>query len=337
VSTPFRSTVGVKQGGPASPDLFNDYINELICLLDFSNKTYKLGGLQKGTMVYADDTTLVCSNLRDLEDCISIIEKYCSKYDIIINAKKTKCMIFGTIKSIEAPQVKVNGQILEIVDVFKFLGVNIDREGTFAKHIKIKKAAFFSGVTEVERFGINKQDVPLAMKSLLYTSLVRSKLVYGLEGINLSKHLQKSLKSLEAVMLKRACGMNKYSKSTSLIYAMKITPFELYIYKRKLYFILQLLANPATSELLSLGIHKTLDGVLQSIGIKKESIELGRNRYRGVIRSRVLNKLEEIKVKENLIRDTKLVTSLEFLLKNRSSENNMIIQHLIDPRRCGRG
>ena len=29
ISTAFKSLVGVKQGGPASPDLFNDYINEL--------------------------------------------------------------------------------------------------------------------------------------------------------------------------------------------------------------------------------------------------------------------------------------------------------------------
>ncbi len=30
VSSPFKATVGVKQGGPASPDFFNDYIDELI-------------------------------------------------------------------------------------------------------------------------------------------------------------------------------------------------------------------------------------------------------------------------------------------------------------------
>ena len=103
------------------------------------------------------------------------------------------------------------------------------------------------------------------------------------------------------------------------------------------YFILQLLANPATGELLSRGIHKTLDSVFLSIDIKKEDKELGGDRYRGVIRSRVLKKLEEIKTCEGLIKGTKLVTSLEYLLKNRSSDNSEIIQYLLDPRRCGRG
>ncbi len=62
------------------------------------------------------------------------------------------------------------------------------------------------------------------------------------------------------------------------MYAINITPIELYIYKRKLYFILQLLANPATEELLCIGIHKTLDSVFRSIDIKKEDKELGRDR-----------------------------------------------------------
>jgi retron-type reverse transcriptase len=67
ISVPFMSTVGVKQGGPASPDLFNDYIDSLIITLDESGKTYDFGGLKKGTMVYADDTTLVCDNINNLK------------------------------------------------------------------------------------------------------------------------------------------------------------------------------------------------------------------------------------------------------------------------------
>ncbi len=84
-------------------------------------------------------------------------------------------------------------------------------------------------------------------------------------------------------------------------------------------------------------LSSSLDSVFRSIDIKKEDKELGRDRYRGVIRSRVLKKLDEIKTCEGQIKRTKLVTSLEYLLKNRSSDNSEIIQYLLDPRRCGRG
>jgi hypothetical protein len=106
-------------------------------------------------------------------------------YDITINAKKTKGMIFGKITSVVEPEIVVNNQIIEIVEILKFLG--FWEVGSYKKHLSIKRIAFFSGVTGVERLGINKLDVPTKMKSLLYTSLVRSKLVYGLEGINIDK------------------------------------------------------------------------------------------------------------------------------------------------------
>jgi hypothetical protein len=337
ISEGFVSTVGVKQGGPASPDLFNDYINQLIIILEKSGKTYKIGNLSKGVMVYADDTTLVCSSLKDLDGCLQLIEQYCSLYDIIINAKKTKGMIFGAITSILEPDILVNKQRIEIVDNFKFLGVNIDREGNFKKHIEIRKTAFFAGVTEVERLGICKLDVPVKMKSLLYTSLVRSKLVYGLEGINLEKNrAQKELTGLESNFIKKMCGLNKHSKTTSLMYALNVTPLKLYTYKRKLHFILQLLNNSSTSELLGLGVHETLKDVLDSIGINKDHVRLGENRYRGIIRSLVIRKLDAIRESEKNIRESSLVVSLEYLLSQRTPENNDTLQYLLDPRRCER-
>ena len=337
ISGPFTSTVGVKQGGPASPDLFNDYINKLIILLNESGRLYSLGGIPKGIMVYADDTTLVCNNLTDLRACIELIENYCNLYDIIINARKTKGMIFGKITSIVEPEIKVNKQTIEIVEVFKFLGVNIDREGTFKKHLIIKRSAFFSGITEVERLGINKLDVPIKMKSLLYTSLVRSKLVYGLEGINLDKTGLKKLSQLESNFIKKCCGVNKYSKSTSLLYAMNITPIKLYLYKRKLYFILQLLSNKSTAELLSLGVHKTLEPIMDTIGINKDHVELGVDRYRGIIRSATIKKLECVQWSEKVISESSLVVSLGYLLAHRCLENNDSLQYLLDPRRGSRG
>ncbi len=293
-----------------------------------------LGGVRKGVMVYADDTTVVCETLNNLNKCIAIIENYCDLYDIKINAKKTKWMQFGDSKSIVEPIVRVNGEILEKVEQFKFLGVIISSNGKPDNHLSKRKSLFFNGVTEVTNLGLNKADVPIGMKSLLYTSLVRSKFMYGLETISLSKsRVKQDLSKLENYTLKKACGVNKNSKSTCLIYAMGITPIELYIVKRKLYFILQLLSNKATNELVTKGIHRSLDDIFVMIGIEDKHISLGRDRYQGLIRSMVLKKLEEIKAGETGIKNSDLVNSIRYLLSNRCSGNDDTLQYLLDPRR----
>jgi hypothetical protein len=187
ISSSFKATVGVKQGGNMSPWLFNKYINNLIERLETSKKTYEINGISKGVMVYADDTNVIAHTFDDLMICIFIIERYCSLYDICINAKKTKWKFFGEPRSIVEDEVKLNGATLEKVKSFKFLGVIIAQDGSYKEHILKRRSMFMSGMGEVQRLGFNKMDTPVKMKKLLYTSLVRSKLIYGLETIKLDK------------------------------------------------------------------------------------------------------------------------------------------------------
>ena len=62
------------------------------------------------------------------------------------------------------------------------------------------------------------------------------------------------------------------------MYALNVTPIKLYIFKRKLQFIIQLLNNSSTKELVGKGIHNTLIETLEMIGINKDHIGLGEDR-----------------------------------------------------------
>jgi hypothetical protein len=302
ISPGFNATVGVKQGGNMSPWLFNRYINDLIIKLEKSNKTYNINGMSKGVMVYADDTNVISHNLVDLYECIFIIERYCMLYDITINAKKTKWMLLGEPKSIVAEEVLLKGAVLEKVESFKFLGVIINSNGSYLEHLARRRSLFMTGISEVHKLGFTRRDVPVRMKKLLYTSLVRSKLTYGIETIKINKtKLKKYLGGLESQCLKNACGVNTRSKSTSLIYGMGITPISLYIYKRKISFILQLLQNTATSELISHGVHETLSDIIESLGISKKDLNRGAEQYHVILKNTCKRKLAEIAQKESLI------------------------------------
>jgi hypothetical protein len=338
ISTSFEATVGVKQGGSMSPWLFNKYINNLIAKLEASGKTYQLNGQSKGILVYADDTNVIAHNPKDLYICIFIIERYCMLYDIAINEKKTKWMLFGEPKSNLNEEIRVNGTILEKVNSFKFLGVIIEDNGSHKEHISKRRSLFMTGLGEIQRLGFSRKDIPVKMKKILYTSLVRSKLIYGIETINMSKiELKRNLIKLESNCLKMACGVNLRSKSTSLIYGMGVTPIELYIYKRKLCFILQLLKNKATNDLVSRGTHETLKEIIKDLEVGVEDVRQGPEWYHQSLRVACFTRLKEITEKEKIIKSIPVVIAVEYLLAHRSMDNDDTLQYLLDPRRGTRG
>ncbi len=177
------------------------------------------------------------------------------------------------------------------------------------------------------------------MKKILYTALVRSKLIYGFETIKMSESvLKRTLGKLEGNCLKQACGLNYRSKTTSLTYGMGITPMVLYLYKRKISFTLELLKNQATSELMTKGTHETLSDVIASLGIFSEGNPLsGPEVYREMISKACIRKLHEIKEAEKKVKETPLVLSIAYLLDHRDVNNDDTLQYLLDPRRARRG
>ena len=149
--------------------------------------------------------------------------------------------------------VKVNWNEIEKVQEFKFLGVIIENDNSFKAHIKKKKTICYSGIAETEKLGFNS-NMPIQMKKLLYTALIRSKLAYGLETIKMNKKETKAnLIKFENMIIKRALKISYYCKTTTLMYAMELTPINLCIIKRKIYFILQLLNYSATREIITAG------------------------------------------------------------------------------------
>jgi hypothetical protein len=333
----FSTKVGVKQGGNASPTLFNMVIDELLERCEKSGLLYQINDINVGLIVYADDTTVICESIEKLKCVANIIESFCQDYDITINSKKTKWMRLGPnySHSLEDESIELGGIALEKVSEFKFLGVIICEDGTYKNHYKKRKTLYLNGISEINSLGFNKNDLTTQVKSLLYTSLARSKLVYGLETLNLKKNEIKSLfNTLEGNQVKRANNLSYNSKSKILIYAMGISPIEIYLLKRKLGFLIQLTNNEITSKLLEQGAHNTFKETFDLLDIVYDrDILLGNEEYLTLIRKKTLMKLSEIRIAETKIKNSKLVRCIKFLLNHRNVSNDDTIQYLLDPRR----
>ena len=239
-----KTTVGVKQGGKVSPKLFNKYVDPVLIIIEESGTVLLLGGVPVGEIVYADDTTLCCTNRAKAE----IISKFCDIHDITINVKNTKWMRINTQSK---KQFYLNGDIIEKVTEFKLIGFIICDNLNHKKHVKKRRAMCIGAVKDLDILGFTEHIVSSKMKSLCYSSLARSKLMYGMENVNLGPNELKNLKTFDANFIKRANGLSTRSRSTALLYSVGLSSLPIALLKRKISFLIALFKNEMTRNFLA--------------------------------------------------------------------------------------
>lgn len=186
-------------------------------------------------------------------------------------------------------------------------------------------------IKNIEQMGFNDFATPLKMKGLLYNSLCRSKLTYGMETIDLNEAELKNLKTFEGNILKRANELSTRSRTTALTYAMGISTFEAMIYKRKIGFILQLINNDLTIQLIQRHECTTIAETLFQIGYEFEN----ENALINVTELKILCRetLKRINEIEETLFSHPLTNSVRRLLDDYNVDNHDTAQFLLDPRR----
>ena len=122
----FKVTAGVKQGEILSPNLFNLYINDLPSELPVDRDTPYLGIHDVRCLMYADDLFLCSLSPSGLQNSLDNLSSYCEKWHLEINLKKTKVMkLSGNGHKCSRHSFKLNGEPIEIVQKYRYLGVEI--------------------------------------------------------------------------------------------------------------------------------------------------------------------------------------------------------------------
>jgi hypothetical protein len=98
-SKEINCNIGVKQGCPLSPTLFDIYINKLEdCLEKAGCVGPTLTGIVINILLYVNDIVLMARSPHDLQNQLRILKDFCSNMGITVNIDKTKVMIIKSNK-----------------------------------------------------------------------------------------------------------------------------------------------------------------------------------------------------------------------------------------------
>ena len=122
----FRTKVGVRKVCLPSPTLFSIFLQRIMTdALEDHEGTVSIGDRTITNLRFADDIEGLAGEEEELAKLVELLDKATSACGMEINAEKTKLM---TNTSGINREIKVNGQKLETVTSFKYLGSFITDE-----------------------------------------------------------------------------------------------------------------------------------------------------------------------------------------------------------------
>lgn len=225
----FEIFVGVRQGGPESPFLYNlymDYVLRVFILecektgVDFVKLEYLVpadalkikrqlnlglhGKMTVDWIGYADDLVIAFRDQNSLQRGLDILNETFNRYQLTINASKTKTMILS-FDGDEYPRSisQLNGEPIENVECFRYLGAQIHHteHSTGDTEINFRIDSAESKFYQHGKKFMNKR-ISLKTRVQIFNSLVRSRLTYGCQAWTLTSRHEHQLNAVYIRMLR---------------------------------------------------------------------------------------------------------------------------------------
>ena len=147
--------------------------------LDEAQAGIKIAGRNINNLRYADDTTLMAESEEELKSLLVKVKEEREKVGLKLNIQKTKIMASGPVTSWQ-----IDGEIMETVTDFIFLGSKITADGDCSH--KIKRLLGRKAMTNLDSV-LKSRDITLLTKVYLVKAMVFPVVMYGCESWTIKK------------------------------------------------------------------------------------------------------------------------------------------------------
>ena len=228
---PFKDSI--RQGGVLSVVEYATLIDEISKELRKRNQgVTTAAGTKIDSLLWMDDVCLIHSDRNELQQMLDITNHVAKKYHIEFGAAKCKVVKIGKGPS---SKLTLNGQILEEVEAYKYLGEMINNKGNLSAHIteleKKIQAATQNIITETG----NKEFKGIQMEAVwqLVDSIIIPILTYGAEGWDPTKTELQQLQTIMNKALKTLLFLPQQTPTSILLQETGYLPIERMIKKKR--------------------------------------------------------------------------------------------------------
>ena len=149
--------------------------------MDEAQAGVKIAGRNISNLRYVDDTTLMVENEEDLKSLFKRVKEESEKVGLKLNIQKTKIMASGPNASWQ-----IDGETVETVSDFIFLGSKITADGDFSLEIKRCLLLGRKAMTNLDSI-LKRRDITLLTKVRLVKAMVLPVVTYGCESRTIKK------------------------------------------------------------------------------------------------------------------------------------------------------